>query len=107
MLAEFDRLYVERQIDLYQSVLELGVAQGLFDLAGDSRVIATNLVALEDCHGLWLLLGWHKSREATSSLILSYAALATGADLASTGSTANGTVKASSGALLRQDRSPE
>jgi AcrR family transcriptional regulator len=93
MLAEFDRIYVERQIDLYQSVLELGVAQGSFDLAGPARVVATNLVALEDCHGLWLLLGWANSREATAGLILSYASLATGADLA--GSADHDTVEVS------------
>jgi AcrR family transcriptional regulator len=79
-LADFDRLYVQRQIDLYVAALELGAAQGHFILAGDVRAIATNLLALEDYHGLRVLLGWTSATEALD-LVMDYASLATGCDL--------------------------
>jgi AcrR family transcriptional regulator len=81
-LAEFDRLFVKRQIDLYLSVLELGVAQGHFSLADTARAIATNLLALEDYHGLGVLVGYLGSPAEAEQLVLSYASLATGCDLA-------------------------
>jgi AcrR family transcriptional regulator len=79
-LAEFDRLYVERQTDLYERVLELGVTQGHFVLPNEARDVATNLVALEDYHGLRVVLGWCSVDQA-SQLIVDYAALATQAEL--------------------------
>src|SRR4051794_9040841 len=80
-LADFDRLYVQRQIDLYVAALELGAAQRHFNLAGDVRAIATNLLALEDYHGLRVLLGWTSAAEALD-LVVDYASLATNCDLA-------------------------
>ena len=79
-LADFDRLYVARQVDLYESVIELGVAQGHFSSTAVCRDVATNLIALEDYHGLRVLLGWADAAEA-SQLILGYAELATGSEL--------------------------
>ncbi len=79
-LAEFDRLYVERQIDLYERVLELGATQGHFSLVNEPRSIATNLVALEDYHGLRIVLGWTSVTQATA-LIVEYAELATHSEL--------------------------
>lgn len=86
-LAEFDRLYVERQVDLYERVLELGVAQGHFSLVNDPRAIATNLIALEDYHGLRVVLGWTSVDEATQ-LIVEYAMLATRSELLTASQTA-------------------
>jgi AcrR family transcriptional regulator len=80
-LAEFDRIYVERQVDLYEGILELGVAQGHFSLVSEARAVATNLVALEDYHGLRVVLGWTGVAEALR-LIVDYAALATQSELA-------------------------
>jgi AcrR family transcriptional regulator len=79
-LADFDRLYVQRQIDLYVAALELGAAQHHFNLARDVRAIATNLLALEDYHGLRILLGWTSATEALD-LVVDYASLATSCDL--------------------------
>ncbi len=82
-LADFDRLFVARQTDLYVSILELGVAQGHFEPREDLRTIAWNLLALEDYHGLGVLLGYLGSVAEAERLVLSYAALATGCELAS------------------------
>jgi hypothetical protein len=62
-------------------VLELGAAQGHFTLARDVRAIATNLLALEDYHGLRILLGWTSVAEAME-LVTDYGSLATSCDLA-------------------------
>jgi AcrR family transcriptional regulator len=81
-IAEFDRLYIERQIDLYETALEIGIAQGHFRLrSADVRTVATNLLALEDHHGLRVLLGWLPSPEAAFAAVAAYAALATDCEL--------------------------
>jgi AcrR family transcriptional regulator len=82
-VAEFDRVYIERQIDLYVAVLEIGVAQGHFRLAGAQvRTVATNLLALEDHHGLRVLLGWVPAVEDALAAVVAYASLATDCELA-------------------------
>lgn len=80
-LGEFDRLFVSRQVDLYVSILELGVAQAHFSLASDARTIATNILALEDYHGLGVLVRYLSSVEEAVRLVLSYASLATSCEL--------------------------
>jgi len=82
-LAEFDRLYVENQIDLYASVLELGVAQGHFELSDDVSTVAANLLALEDYHGLRVMLGWIDTAAEAFRLVSAYATVATGCDVGS------------------------
>jgi AcrR family transcriptional regulator len=47
----------DRQVALYFAVLQLGVAQGHFRLAGPIVDIAQNLVALEDAYGLHIVSG--------------------------------------------------
>ena len=49
--AEMMAGYVERQVDMYERIL------GAFDLAGDPRDAARNIVALEDGHGVYVLTG--------------------------------------------------
>ena len=68
----------DRQVAMYQSILEMGRAQGAFTLANDSLSIARNLVALEDAYGYRIMAG-HPSLDhgATAELILDYARLAT------------------------------
>jgi AcrR family transcriptional regulator len=79
-LADYDRLYVARQTDLYVSILELGVEQRHFAPTGDLRAIAWNLLALEDYHGLGC--SWYLPSVAEAErLVLSYAALATARSL--------------------------
>jgi AcrR family transcriptional regulator len=72
--------YVERQVAMYATFLEVGAATGEFRLAGDARSIARNIVALEDGQGLYVLMG-RDQPEAVERRILEYAAAATGAPL--------------------------
>lgn len=69
----------DRQVSLYQVILESGAAQGIFALKGDSLAIGRNLVALEDAYG-YRIMARHGSldREAAAGLILDYARIATG-----------------------------
>ena len=68
----------DRQVAMYQVILETGAAQGLFDLSQESVVIARTLVALEDAYG-YRIMARHPNidREAAIELILTYARLAT------------------------------
>jgi AcrR family transcriptional regulator len=69
----------DRQVALYQMILELGSVHGDFMLVGDSQSIGRNLVALEDAYG-YRILARHPSIGAAEAaeLILSYARQATG-----------------------------
>jgi AcrR family transcriptional regulator len=73
----------DRQVAMYQAILEMGRAQGVFTLATDSLKIARNLVALEDAYGYRIMAG-HPTldHDATAELILDYARLATAHPLA-------------------------
>jgi DNA-binding transcriptional regulator YbjK len=69
----------DRQVTLYQMILERGAARAAFTLAADSLTIGRNLVALEDAYG-YRIVARHPAvgpAEATE-LILSYARQATG-----------------------------
>lgn len=68
----------ERQVSMYQTVLQGGEAQGMFELAQDSLTIARNIVALEDAYG-YRILARHPSigKDEAVELILDYARLAT------------------------------
>jgi AcrR family transcriptional regulator len=73
----------DRQVAMYQTILDLGAAQEVFTLAADSMTIGRNLVALEDAYG-YRIVARHpvvRAAEATE-LILSYARLVTGNPLA-------------------------
>ncbi|MCW3839894.1 TetR family transcriptional regulator [Micromonospora yasonensis] len=69
----------DRQVSMYQMILEVGAAQGVFTLAADSQTIARNLVALEDAYG-YRIVARHPTLHAAEAveLILSYARLVTG-----------------------------
>lgn len=69
--------YVERQVSMYASILDVGAALDRLRLTADSRSIARNIVALEDGQGLYVLLGRDTS-EAVEERILDYVAAATG-----------------------------
>jgi len=72
----------DRQVSLYQVVLEQGRARGVFAEAGPTLSIARNLVALEDAYGYRIVAG-HGSidAEAAIELVLDYARAATGQSL--------------------------
>lgn len=73
----------DRQVGMYQTILEAGAATGVFTLAADSGTIARNLVALEDAYGYRIMAG-HPTldHDACAELILEYARLATSHPLA-------------------------
>lgn len=73
------------QVELYRRILEVGQARGVFQLADDSRTIAWNLVALEDAYGLYIMVDREPSVEEAIRRVLSYARIATGADLPADG----------------------
>jgi AcrR family transcriptional regulator len=72
----------DRQVAMYQVILEAGSARGLFRLSLDSLVIARTLVALEDSYG-YRIMARHPSIDYASAveLVMTYARLATDHDL--------------------------
>ena len=68
----------DRQVGMYQGILELGEAIGAFHLTQPSQVVARNLVALEDAYG-YRIMAKHPTLDYASAvaLILDYARLAT------------------------------
>jgi AcrR family transcriptional regulator len=74
--------YFDRQVALYESVLEAGVASGAFTLAEPAVAIARGMVALEDGLGLQVVIGHPGIDSAEAEGILRrFAAGATGAVL--------------------------
>jgi AcrR family transcriptional regulator len=69
--AELMASYVERQVDMYERIL------GAFEIAGDPRDAARNIVALEDGHGVYVLTGQAAPAEL-ERLLLAHAAAITG-----------------------------
>lgn len=72
----------DRQVSMYQSILDTGVALGVFRLTTDALSISRNLVALEDAYG-YRITARHPliGPEEAAELILSYARTVTGNDL--------------------------
>jgi AcrR family transcriptional regulator len=68
----------DRQVGMFQGILELGVGSGDFRLSQDSQVIARNLVALEDAYG-YRIMAKHPTLDYATAveLILDYARMAT------------------------------
>ncbi len=68
----------DRQVAMYQTLLDTGAAQGVFQLSSDSLTIARNLVALEDAYG-YRIMASHPTldHDVAAGLILDYARLAT------------------------------
>jgi hypothetical protein len=75
--------FFDRQAMLYQYVLETGASRGTFALTQRADATARALVALEDGLGLQVVLG-HPGIDRTEAerILLGYAQLATGVDLA-------------------------
>jgi len=68
----------DRQVAMYQTLLDTGATQGVFQLSSDSLTIARNLVALEDAYG-YRIMASHPTldHDVAANLILEYARLAT------------------------------
>jgi AcrR family transcriptional regulator len=68
----------DRQVAMYQIILESGAATGIFTLAQPSETIARNIVALEDAYGYRMVAHHHAiDHDIATALILDYARLAT------------------------------
>ena len=69
----------DRQVSMYQAILERGATHGAFALSTDSLTVARNLVALEDAYGYRIVARHPTLRTAEAlELVLSYARQATG-----------------------------
>ena len=75
--ADLMAAYVDRQVDMYERILEQGTEAGAFTLAGGPRPLARNVVALEDGHGVYVLTG-HVAPRELEQLLLAHAAAITG-----------------------------
>lgn len=69
----------DRQVAMYQAILESGAASGVFELRQPSETIGRNIVALEDAYG-YRMVAQHATIDhaVATQLILDYARLATG-----------------------------
>ena len=75
--AMLSSLY-DRQVTMYQVILETGAATGIFTLAQPAVTIARNIVALEDAYGYRMVARHPAIDHATATrLILDYARLST------------------------------
>lgn len=75
--AEQNRVFFDRQTELYRRVLEQGRESGEFTLSGDARTLARSFVALEDGHAMALLVGAATAPEVEATL-LEHARIVTG-----------------------------
>ncbi|MFB9961600.1 TetR/AcrR family transcriptional regulator [Sinosporangium siamense] len=72
----------DRQVSMYQSILDTGAALGVFTLVDEPLTVARNLVALEDAYG-YRITARHPTigPDEATELILSYARGMTGCPL--------------------------
>ncbi|NUT43889.1 MAG: TetR/AcrR family transcriptional regulator [Thermoactinospora sp.] len=72
----------DRQVAMYQSILDTGAALGVFTLTAEPIAVARNLVALEDAYG-YRITARHPAigPAEAAELIMSYARTATGCEL--------------------------
>ena len=74
--------FFDRQVLLYEFVLEAGAARGAFALERPAGTIARGIVALEDGLGLQVVIGHPGLASAEAErILLAYAGLATGVEL--------------------------
>ncbi len=83
LFATLSAAFFDRQVALYERILERGSEAGVLALGSDAERIARGLVALEDGLGLQVVLGHPAVNGAEAERILcEWAGAATGADLA-------------------------
>ncbi|HEX3243698.1 MAG TPA: TetR family transcriptional regulator C-terminal domain-containing protein [Solirubrobacterales bacterium] len=75
--------FFDRQVHLYETLIEAGTASGELEPAASAASIARGIVAMEDGLGLQVVLG-HSGidREAARRILLEYATAMVGAELA-------------------------
>lgn len=75
------RSLYDRQVAIYQSILDVGQGLGIFTLSEPSSAVARNLVALEDAFGHHVVGRVSVTAAEAETYLLSYANLATGCRL--------------------------
>jgi hypothetical protein len=83
VFATLSASFFDRQVALYERVLERGAESGAFTLIAGAETLARGLVALEDGLGLQVVLG-HPGIDggAAEGILVAWAAAATGTELA-------------------------
>ncbi len=83
VFATLSASFFDRQVMLYERVLERGAEAGVFELAADAETLARGLVALEDGLGLQVVLG-HPGIDgaAAEAILVDWAGAAAGVRLA-------------------------
>lgn len=71
----------QRQVTLYESVLDAGSLLGAFVLTSPAHTIATNLVALEDAYAHHILSSVAVDRKQAERCLLDFASASTSCDL--------------------------
>lgn len=74
---------VEKQVNLYFTIIEIGAGLGVFRPTPNSFTVARNLIALEDAYDLYPVFGMNQNRQDVRDGVLSYAELALSVDLKS------------------------
>lgn len=72
------RSIVDRQVMLYLTTIDLGVALGVFHPDRPASEIARNIIALEDAYDLYPLIGVDLDREGCRRAVMGYASTALG-----------------------------
>jgi hypothetical protein len=74
--------FFDRQVALYQQVLDAGAAGGAFALAASAEGLARGLVAMEDGLGLQVVVG-HPGLDSAEAerILVAHASAVSGADL--------------------------
>ena len=75
------RSYVDRQVSLYRSVIDTGIATGVFTATYPSDRIARNFLALEDAYDLYRAAGISANGQEGRAALKEYAHLALGVRL--------------------------
>jgi AcrR family transcriptional regulator len=78
--AVLDSSLQERQIAVYSAIFVLGTAQGHFTLTDPPRLLAGNMVAMEDGYQMEILSG-RRTRDEVKACLHSYARAVTGCDI--------------------------
>ena len=78
--AVLDASLQERQIAVYSAIFVLGTAQGHFTLTDPPRLLAGNIVAMEDGYQMEILSG-RRTRDEVKACLHSYARAVTGCDI--------------------------
>jgi AcrR family transcriptional regulator len=78
--AVLDASLQERQIAVYSAIFVLGTAQGHFTLIDPPRLLAGNVVAMEDGYQMEILSG-RRTRDEVKACLHSYARAVTGCDI--------------------------